>query len=306
MKLPDVRHWLRLDHAHHSVAPARTPPIVVAPASIRPPALATARDEEAEDGRLWSPGRQEVVEALWGEGFQFPGGEAETLRLVKPLGLSAASSLLLVGAGSGGPPCRVAGEMGVWVTGYESDPDLVRAAMERSFRSKVAKRTRIESWDPMSPSFERGYYHHALALEPLRDGHLEPTLAALAQGLKPLGHLVMLQTVADKPLDPTDPVVAAWQALDRRPLDRLPSEQTITRALTRLAFDVRIVEDVSRRHIHQAVGGWREAVHGMEQVKPTHEEAAHLVREAELWLLRIRLLRNKNLRLLRWHAIGTA
>lgn len=44
----------------------------------------------------------------------------------------------------------------------------------------------------------------------------------------------------------------------------------------------------------------------MEQVKPTHEEAAHLVREAELWLLRIRLLRNKNLRLLRWHAIGTA
>ena len=68
----------------------------------------------------------------------------------------------------------------------------------------------------------------------------------------------------------------------------------------------RIVEDVTRRHIRQAVEGWREAVRGMEQVKPTHEEAAQLVKEAELWLLRIRMLRDRSLRLVRWHAIGTA
>jgi len=304
MRLPELRQWLE-DHLHRPPAPVRVPPSVSQPAIRRPPPLVTAAPEEIDDGRLWSPMRLEVVEALWGDGFQFPGGEAETLRLVTPLGLSAASSLLLVGAGSGGPPCSVAGEMGVWVTGYESDRDLLHAAAEHTLHSKVAKRTRIEAWDPEAPHFERGYYHHGLALEPLREGKLEQTLAAMAEGLKPLGHLVMLQTVADKALNPADPVVAAWQRLDGRPVERLPSEASVTRALGRLGFDVRIVEDVTRRHIHQAVAGWREAVRGMEQVKPTHREAAQLVKEAELWLLRIRLLRSRSLRLVRWHAIGT-
>jgi len=304
MKLPELRHWL--DHLYRPAAPAPVPRAVADPIVTRPPALAMPPLQERDDDRLWSAMRLEVVEALWGEGFQFPGGEVETLRLVTPLGLSAASSLLLVGAGSGGPPCSVAGEMGVWVTGYESDRDLLRAATERTLRSKVSKRTRIESWDPEAPHFERGYYHHGLALEPLREGQLEPTLAAMAQGLKPLGHLVMLQTVADKALDQTDPEIAAWQRLDGRRVDRLPTEVNVTRALGRLGFDVRIVEDVTRRHIHQAVEGWREAVHGMEQIKPTHREARQLVREAELWMLRIRLLRNRALRMVRWHAIGTA
>jgi hypothetical protein len=115
---------------------------------------------------------------------------------------------------------------------------------------------------------------------------------------------VLLETVADTPLDSTDPLVASWQRLDGRRLDRLPSELTITRALGRLGFDVRIVEDISRRHISQSVAGWREAVQGMEQAKPTHREAAQLIKEAELWLLRIRLFRRRALRLVRWHAIG--
>lgn len=308
MKLPDVRHWLGLDLLHRPGSPARALPIDPAAAMIRPPPLVVpaAITNAEEDNRLWSPARLELVEALWGDGFQFPGGEGETLRLVKPLGLSAASSLLLVGAGSGGPPCSVASDLGAWVTGYESDRELLSAATERTLRSKVAKRARIESWNPEAPHFERGYYHHGLALEPLREGQLEPTLAALAEGLKPLGHLVVLETVADKPLNPSDPVVSAWQRLDGRRLDRLPTETGITRALGRLRFDVRIVEDVTRRHIRQAVEGWREAVRGMEQVKPTHEEAAQLVKEAELWLLRIRMLRDRSLRLVRWHAIGTA
>jgi hypothetical protein len=306
MKLPDVRHWLGLDLIRAGAA-AHAPAIAAAPAGSRPSLVArTTETDVEEDTRLWSPARLEVVEALWGDGFQFPGGEGETLRLVKPLGLSAATSLLLVGAGSGGPPCSVASELGAWVTGYESDRDLLRVAADRTLRSKVAKRVRIEAWNPESPHFERGYYHHGLALEPLRDGALEPILAALAGGLKPLGHLVILESVADKPLAPADPEVVAWQRLDGRRLDRLPTETGITRALGRLGFDVRIVEDVTRRHIQQGVAGWREAVRGMEHVKPNHREAAQLVKEAELWLLRIRMLRNRSLRLVRWHAIGTA
>lgn len=298
MKLPAMRHWFGLEQTQKVLVAAV--PLAAAPAPVLPPQPSPVVRADLP----WPTERLEVVDALWGEGFQFPGGEAETLRLVKPLGLSAATSLLVLGAGSGGPPCCIASDLGVWVTGYESDHELLNAATARSFRTGLARRAQIEAWDPASPSFERGYFHHGLALEPLRDGLVEPTLAALAEALKPGGHLVLLETVADNPLDPADPLVAAWQLLDGRRLDRLPSEVAITRALGRLGFDVRIVEDVSRRHISQSVAGWREAVRGMEQAKPNHSEAAQLIKEAELWLLRIRLFRSRRLRLVRWHAIG--
>ncbi len=302
MKLPHMRHWFGMDATPKAlVSGPRAPAGATARAALRPQSVT----EEVVEETPWSVERMEVVDALWGDGFQFPGGEAETMRLVKPLGLSTATSLLLLGAGSGGPPCCIASDLGVWVTGYESDQDLLNAATDRSLRSGLSRRAQMASWDPESPSFERGYFHHGLALEPLRDALVEPTLAALAQALKPGGHLVLLETVADNPLDPTDPLVAAWQQLDGRRLDRLPAEITITRALGRLGFDVRIVEDVSLRHMQQSVAGWREAVRAMEHAKPNHREAAQLIREAELWLLRIRLFRSHALRLVRWHAIGT-
>ncbi len=51
----------------------------------------------------WPPARLAMVHLLWGDGYIFPGGEIETIRLARPLGASAATSLLVVGTGSGGP-----------------------------------------------------------------------------------------------------------------------------------------------------------------------------------------------------------
>jgi SAM-dependent methyltransferase len=300
MRLPQLRHWRHWFGLDPAIKAPGLGACALAPAAAGQPQTFAAAVQDCP----WPMERLNMSDALWGEGFQFPGGEAETLRLVKPLGMSAASSLLVLGAGSGGATCCIAQALGVWVTGYESDPTLLSAATERSLRSGLARRAQVAAWDPESPSFERGFFHHGLALEPLREGLAETTLAAVAQALKPGGHLVMLETVADNLLNPIDPLVAAWQRLDGRRLDRLPAEATVTRALGRLGFDVRIVEDISSRHIQQSVAGWRDATRAMEQVKPNHREAVQMIREAELWLLRLRLFRQHSLRMLRWHAIG--
>jgi SAM-dependent methyltransferase len=298
MLLPNMRSWLGLGHATGAERPVR------AHEPARHADGHSAPKTAVVENSNWPPHRLEVVDSLWGKGFQFPGGEAETLHLAKPLGLSSASSLILLGAGSGGPPCAIANKLGVWMTGFESDPDLVLAATERSLRVGLARRAQIENWDPEHPNFERNQYHHGMALEPLRDGLPEPTLAALAQALKPGGQLVLTETVADAPLDPVDPVIAAWRRLEKRRVEALPSEISITRVLGRLGFDVRIVEDVSQRHIRQALFGWRQVVRGMEHAPPTPRDAAQLVQEAEMWLLRMKLLRARKLRLVRWNAIG--
>lgn len=268
------------------------PPLLV-------PLAALAEDDDPE----WPSARISVAEALWGEGFLFPGGREEALRLAKPLGLSDASSLLLIGAGTGGAPRGITAELGVWVTGYESNTHLMTMANDRNLRAGLGRRAQVEPWDPFAPKFPPRYFHHAIAIEALHGAPAEPMLAAVASALKPGGQFVLLETVADRALDPSDATVAHWAKLDHRPAD-VPSELGITEALGQLGFDVRIVEDVSQRHMRQAIAGWSQAVRAIKGARPTLQQLALIVREAELWFSRLRLMRERRLRLVRWHAIG--
>jgi hypothetical protein len=292
MLLDTVRKLLGW-HASANQAPFAVPPTLLAPE------LVLAEDDDL----VWPSARIGIAEALWGEGFLSPGGAAETLRLAKPMGLSAASSLILLGAGSGGSTCSIATSLGVWVSGFEANARLAALANERSVCAGLGKRAQVDTWDPRAPKFPLHYYHHGMALEPLHGAQPEPTLAALSLALKPGGQLVLVELVADLKLDAADPTVAAWARLDHRPPD-VPGELTVSRVLGRLGFDVRIVEDITRRHMQQSVAGWHTAVRAIEDTRPTLHELALIVREAELWLARYRLMRAGRLRLVRWHAIG--
>jgi hypothetical protein len=299
MALSAVRHWF----GRYAPPPGEVPP----PMPKVEPALAIVPPLPAVMSRpppAWSRDRLITTDALWGEGYQFPGGEIETLRLAKPLGLSKASSLLLIGAGAGGAACSLAVQLGVWVSGFESDPTLVAAAVDRIARRNLTKHAQIELWNPAEPRFREGFYHHGLLLEPLRGSQPEGTLSAIAKALKKSGHLMMMELVADKPLDPSNPAVSAWAHLERRDPRTLPTEVTITRTLGRLGFDVRVCEDVSERHMNHALSGWRSVVRTMEEVLPDRRQVMRSVQEAELWLTRIRLFQAGSLRLLRWHGIG--
>jgi SAM-dependent methyltransferase len=252
---------------------------------------------------LWPAGRLAVAEALWGEGYLFPGGEAEMLRLARPLGLSAAASMLVVGTGSGGPPRSIASHLGSWVSGFEYDPALASLGAARCASAGLGRRASVARWDPEAPAFRARHYHHGLALEPLRVAYPEAALAALAGALKPSGQLLLVEAVADTPLDPDDPIVAAWLRLDGR-AHLPPTEMAVTRILGRLGFDVRVTEDISGRHAGQALHGWRDMVAALRDHPPDARRAAPLVAEAELWLLRLRLIRAGKLRLMRWIALG--
>lgn len=295
MMLPNVRRWLGWD-------PSATAPATLIHGTGPPHGRPT--DAPLPAFTAWPPDRLEITNSLWGKGFQFPGGENETLHLARPLGLSGASSLILIGAGSGGPPCAVARNFGSWATGFESDPDLRAAASDFALHAGLARRAQIESWDPHDPDFGSHQFHQGLALEPLRHGLPEQTLDALARAIKPGGQFVLVETVADDPLDPSDPSVSTWQRLDHREAAQLHSETAITRVLSRLAFDVRIVEDITQRHLSQAVAAWRRSTRALEHTRPSNRMASLLVREAELWLVSIRLMRDHRLRRMRWHVTG--
>jgi cyclopropane fatty-acyl-phospholipid synthase-like methyltransferase len=260
---------------------------------------------EASHSTCWPRDRLAIVDALWGEGFTFPDGEQETLRLAMPLTLTKETSLLLLGAGAGGPPCCIATQLGAWVTAFEADADLAAVATERSTRAGLGRRAEIKTWLPAEPNFSRRSFHHALALEALPAEAPGPVLNAIFRALQPGGQLMMVNLVADHPLDPTDEAVAAWSRLARRaPI--VPSQRSITGALARLGFDVRITEDISLRHMQQALHGWHTLIRDMRVQRPAPAMAMLVVQEAELWLRRLSLMRAHQIRLVRWHAIRGA
>jgi len=274
-----------------------------------PPGGATngaAAQAEPSQSR-WPAARIAAVETLWGEGFIMPGGGPETMRLAKSFGLTSSVTLLMLGSGLGGPAHAISDGFGAWVASFEADPELRAVATTRRAARDPRNQITIEAWNRSQPQFRARIANHALSLEALRGAKPASLLESLAGALRPHGQIVLTELVCDDaaPSD-RDREFAAWCRLENR-LPELPSTGDVTDALKRLRFDVRVVEDMSDRHIAQTLGGWREAVRAMAAgPRPAAHTAAAFVTEAELWLLRIRLMRRLGVRLMRWHAIGTA
>jgi hypothetical protein len=294
--------WLGRSSPTHDPAPATDDASTVmdSPPEGAPP---TSRQPRG----AWSADRLMVTDRLWGDGFIMPGGEIETLRLIRPIGLSSSASLLVVGVGGGGAASCVVRNTGAWVAGVEAEPVLLERARALMKAGHFGKRANMDMWDPEHPKFPRRRHNHCLALEPLRSGvRPEPVLDGLALTLKPSGQLVLTELVADVPLAANNATISRWSKLERRKVAALPSENSITRMLARVGFDVRIAEDISDRHVENAMIGWRVAVRELGEQRPNAIMAAQLVAEAEMWLLRVRLLRDKQVKMMRWHAIGPA
>lgn len=267
------------------------------------PAGNSSQTPEAAAQTAWPPARLALAHRLWGEGFIYPGGEIEALRLTRPLGVSSEASLLIVGVGSGGPAISVTRNLGVWVTAMDNDPALLLAARALVARAQVAKKVSIEAWDPNRPDFVARSHHHCVAFEPFHGARPEPILDGLARALRPGGQMVLTDLAATRPLDPADHTVRRWAELEKRdPAEVLPPI-SVTRMLGRVGMDVRIAEDMSQRHLEHAMLGWRMMLRELGR-KPSRQEAVPMVAEAEMWLLRRRLIRDGRLRMMRWHAIS--
>lgn len=291
MMLAGLKAWMeRLGSGEAPLSPAD----VAAVPAVEPITL------PAGPSQVWPPGRVAAAEALWGEGFILPGGPEETLRLARSLGLREDATLLLLGAGLGGPARAIAESLGCWVAGFEQDPDLAAIAGLRALRAGPAgRRATISPWNPAAPVLRTAYHHHAVLLEPLRGAQPEPVLSAVTRALKPHAQLALVELVAESTPDPTR---EAWARLEWRAAE-LPKQETITRMLGRLGYEVRVAEDISERHVRLALAGWTALVESMEARRPEPRLLAAIVTEAERWLLRLRLLRGGQLRLLRWHAL---
>ncbi len=248
-----------------------------------PPGLPGLSLAEAATRTGWTAARLAQADALWGEGFIWPGGADEIKRLAAPFGLSPAHSLLVLGDGAAGAARALAADLGAWISAYESDPALHQAAeaWRRRGGLALAKRATVALWDRAAPSFPVRGFHHALLLETLPPGSAAPILDALVRAVKPGGQIVLVQTVRGA-----------------------GEEAEIVAALAQAGCDVRVVEDESTRHAHIVLAAWKHLLRRLRDARPAPSEAAALVQEAAIWLIRLRRLREGRLKVMRWGAIA--
>ena len=291
-------------------APAEPSPAertAVKPAPAAPKRRASRhRRHAAPPTEPWSDGRIAVSNRLWGTGFTLPGGEPEIIRLTKPTGATGDNRLLLLGVGSGAAALAIQRNTQTWLTALESDPHLLAAARALVTAARLGKRVVVDAWDPVQPKFTPAGHKNCLAIEPMRQAGCGTILPALIGAIGPGGNLIVTDIASMEPMPPGDPLITRWAALEHRKINTIPTPQAVAAVLQAHRMDLRIAEDISQRHIDQVMLGWRELVAAMAENKPPPDEAAYVVSEAELWLLRRKLIETGRLRMMRWHAIKPA
>lgn len=252
----------------------------------------------------WTPARLRFVSALWGEGFTGPGGAEEALRLSKPLGLQSSHSLLNIGAGLGGAARAITGASGAWVSAYEQNADLAQAGEALSKKAQLEKKAEVKPLDTSNPRFRPNYYHHALVQEALWTiEDKDAMVAALVAAVKPTGQIVITDlTTGPTPFLPDDETARVWMKFDRSPVHLITADEE-TQLFARHGLDIRVAEEISTRHVQQAVASWQGIIEVIASEIPTRAQALTVIQEALLWRNRLALLRSGRLKLLRWHAI---
>ena len=272
------------------------------PSTPRPiPVL--AQQEAGAEGipdATWHPARLALVERLWGDGFIAPGGAADVLQLVNPMGLTGADTLLLLGAGPFGAARAIAGGFHCWVEGYERDATLLAVAQSRAEQAGLKKRAPTQLLNSAS-KFRAKSASHAVSLQSIGDADaVGPVLAGVAGAMRPGGQLGMVELVVDGDLE--DAIGKRWLELEQRSAPP-PAQASIGGELRHLSFDVRIVDDISSRHVQSVLTGWMGFLQGVKAERPSRAQAQLMVAEAESWLLRLKLIDAKRLRVMRWQAI---
>jgi SAM-dependent methyltransferase len=251
---------------------------------------------------VWTPERIRIAEMIWGDGFNFPGGEILALDLVTPLGLDGEKQLLDVGCGLGGGARAMAARLGVWVDGLESSGVLAGEGAKLTEKSASAKKVTITPFDPMTGTLPTKRYDVVFVRNTLSMVEDKPTLiSALLNVVKPEGQIVFVELALAKH-DDNSPALEAWRAIEDQ-LKHPATAELIAGALIRERVDVRVVEDLSgefRKHVLQ---GWARFADVLKTTGIADSEKPIVAHELELWARRIAACTAGDLKFVRVHAI---
>ncbi len=249
--------------------------------------------------------RVDVLQRLFGPGYASPGGAEHAVEMVKPFALTPENSVLDLAAGLGGPATAVVQRFGVWITGYEMDPELAEWAPNVVATLKGGDHVTVRGFSPEGLTLRPGSFDCVVSRESLFTVRDRADLLKTVHGvLKNWGQLMITDYVLPSDRPPSDRI-QSWlesEDLTYKPWSKADYEKTFNE----LGFDVRVMEDRSAEHRQQIRDTFARFVEQLDGSDPLAEDPAHraaLIVEAERWAWRASLLEAGEVALYRFFLI---
>ncbi len=273
------------------------------------PSAESSRSETAvtpsipkEPQEVWSVGRLEICERLWGEGCLNPFNSEFMIGRLRLLDMDESNSLLQLGAGLGGTTRSMAEQIGIWVTGYETDENLLEIAKMRNQMAGMSKKAAISRFRPDAPKFKANGFNAALANESLTlIENKDVIIQSVAKSLRSNGHFIMVDYVLPSG-DPPNPNVMNWYNKEPEKPKLWTARRTYD-TIKDAGLDVRVAEDFTSEYRSMVLNGWIKLLSGLTKKELTPDFAAVLIKECEFWIYRISALDSGGLKVYRYHAI---
>lgn len=254
----------------------------------------------------WPAERLRLMDRLWGLGHSLPGGDDHIVDLFRVFSPSSAMSMLQVGAGMGGDGRSLALTFGTWVTSIETSEPLVESGMKESYKHGLEKKAPVVTFTPERMKVRPNGFDvvfSRLGLHTLPDKDL--TIEQMAEGVKPSGHLLLIELVPGEKADPA--TLEAWAATEPQRPHLVPGPR-IAELIRAQDLDLRVVQDVSPDYRKMVMLGFAQMLATMKKKDLKEDKALGraLMREAEMWMRRLALMDAGVLRVVRFHALAPA
>lgn len=245
--------------------------------------------------------RLEVMQQIWGKGMSGPGDEEYILRLVKPLALNPAHTVIDVGAGLGGATRLISEKFDIWITGLEADREVAEAGMELSTMAGLAKRAPVHYFDMDRYEFRENSIDCVFSKEALFTVEdKDRLLKEIIRMVRPRGQLLFTDYVLAENADKR----AVYDWAEGEP--RRPSPWTMRdyeAMLTDSRLDIRIKEDITDEVYGIITGSWARFLSGLKGKRVEKDTSAAITAAVELWTRRTRAIDAGALRICRFHAL---
>ena len=252
----------------------------------------------------WETPRTRIAQLVWGHGFDKPGGATHVLNLAKPFGLDSTRSMLEFGTGLGGGSRAICKEFDTWVTGYEADPELSRAAKQLSVIGGMDRKAEMKRYIAGEFELSPNSFDSILSSESLHNFESKyEILLSLQKGLKPRGQLSMTDFVLGEGISPKD---SRLQAMQATPTDLWHPDQ-YERRMDQLSLDLRITEDITETYRKMILQGWMNFAQGDPiSIATAKAHPGAVIAELNIWTKRLEALEQGLLRVVRFYAIKKA
>lgn len=270
------------------------------------PAAEPEPDNDAPEAMVWDDKRLETAQLIWGEGYCGPGGPEYVTSMSKLLGMSSKMSVAVIGAGLGGPSRVLADEFGAWITGFEESSQLAEKGMALSTKAGLESKAPIQHYDPSSNEpFDRTF-DRAYSKEALYTVEDKPKLLKnLYENLKEGGLFLINDYTLENVEALTNNDVQKWLRQEPTQPYPIPSEK-MEELLTECGYLLRVNEDITDTYIDMIAKSWAgvgDVIESLTKHKDDQSETINrLVKEAEFWMLRSKIMKEGHVKAWRFLA----